>query len=149
MDEFVNYFMVRKVICSKELKRATGTVIKKLGQWLLKKNYIESEDGEDIIDSGKRAASDLPAADDFLQMLVEYVETASQTLEEVLEDSFEIVDIKPGRLHLSAMSLVNDDIVIAVPQCISESCKKGWFISGSLGQKGKKWHLCEVWNVYP
>ena len=32
VSEFLNYFMIRKVICSKELKQAAGTMIKRLGK---------------------------------------------------------------------------------------------------------------------
>jgi hypothetical protein len=32
--EFLDYFMIRKVMCGKELLRAAGTVMKKLARWL-------------------------------------------------------------------------------------------------------------------
>ena len=32
VSEFLNYFMIRKVMCGKELKEAAGTIIKKLGK---------------------------------------------------------------------------------------------------------------------
>ncbi len=40
LGEFLGYFMVRKVIAGRELKRAAGTVTKALARWLAQKGYV-------------------------------------------------------------------------------------------------------------
>jgi hypothetical protein len=40
---FLGYFMIRKVIAGQDLKRAAGTVTKKLSKWLAEKGYVSQE----------------------------------------------------------------------------------------------------------
>jgi len=71
VGEFLNYFMVRKVLCGKELKQSAGTVVKKLGRWLQGKGYVGRENGAEIASSGATATHELPATEELLQLLVE------------------------------------------------------------------------------
>jgi len=41
LSVFLSYFMVRKVMAGGDLKRAAGTVTKKLSRWLAEKGYVE------------------------------------------------------------------------------------------------------------
>jgi hypothetical protein len=42
IDEFLDWFMVRKVMASQELLKASGTVTGKLVRWLAERGYVET-----------------------------------------------------------------------------------------------------------
>lgn len=148
--EFLNWFMVRKVMCGKELMQAAGTVTKKLGKWLSEKAYIDSESAEDIVSSGATAARELPAAEELARMLAEYAEYNAVDVESdsVIEDHFDITAVKPGKLCLSSI-YEDDEITVPVSREISEASRVGWSFSGAVGKTRKGWRILEAWNVYP
>jgi len=63
VGEFLNYFMVSKVIVGADTLRASGTVMKKLAKWLVEQEYVKSDDADVAIEKGSDAARDLPAAE--------------------------------------------------------------------------------------
>lgn len=148
LGEFLDYFMVRKVICGKELKHAAGTVTKRLGKWLAEKGYITTQDAEDVVDRGTTAARELPAAEELAQMLADYADSMPVDCDDVVEDHFLVTAVEPGKLHLSGF-IESDNIRISIPRYLSDACRVGWSISGAIGRRGSRWHLLEVWNVYP
>jgi len=148
VDEFLTYFMIRKVMCGKELMQAAGTVTKKLGKWLKEKGYIQSEIAEEVMSSGATAARELPAAEELARMLSDYADRTAVECDEVIEDHFAIDAIEPGKLRLSAFS-GDDEITVPVSRNISNACHVGWSFSGAVGKTGKGWRILEAWNVYP
>jgi hypothetical protein len=148
VGEFLDYFMIRKVMCGKELKQAAGTVIKKLGRWLEEKGYVESESAGAMTDRGAIAAKELPAAEELAWMLADYADRTAVDCDEVIEDHFAIEAVEPGKLHLSAFT-ADQEIVIPVSRDISNACQVGWFISGAMGKTSRGWRILEAWNVYP
>jgi hypothetical protein len=146
--EFLNYFMIRKVMCGKELKQAAGTVMKKLGKWLKEKGYIDSEDSEQVVSRGAAAARELPATEELSSMLADYADYTAVDCDEVIEDHFTIEAVEPGKLHLSSF-LQDEEVRVPVSRDISSACRVGWSVSGAVGKKGKGWRILEVWNVYP
>src|SRR5258708_22855848 len=58
VDEFLGYFMIRKVMAGQELLRAAGTVTKKLAAWLCENGYA----GEDDRHKAAPAATTAPPA---------------------------------------------------------------------------------------
>ena len=148
VGEFLNYFMIRKAMCGKELMQAAGTVIKKLGKWLKEKGYIEPESVAEMVSCGTTAAKELPAMEELSWMLADYADCTAIDCDEVIEDYFTIQAVEPGKLRLSAFS-VNGEIVIPVSRDISTACRVGWSIAGALGKTGKGWCILEAWNVYP
>ena len=147
VGEFLGYFMVRKVMCGKELMRAAGIVTRKLGKWLVEKGYVDAVQGAAMSERGGAAARDLPAAEDLASMLAECVEYASAD-SETLEDHFTVDAVEPGKLHLSPMQS-DEKIVLSVPRHVSDACQVGWEISGAVAKVRRRWRLLEVWNVYP
>ena len=148
VDEFLNYFMIRKVMCGKELMQAAGTVIKKLGKWLKEKGYIQSESAAEVVSSGATAAKELPATEELAWMLADYADCTAVDCDEVIEDHFTIEAVEPGKLRLSAFT-GDEEIVVPVSRDISNACRVGWSISGAMGKTGKGWCILEAWNVYP
>jgi len=84
VGEFLNYFMIRKVMCGKELKQAAGTVIKKLGKWLQEKGYVRPEIAADVVDTGAAAAKQLPAAEELAWMLADYADQTAIDCDELI-----------------------------------------------------------------
>lgn len=148
VDEFLDYFMIRKVMCGKELMRAAGTVTKKLGKWLNEKGYIDSESAEELVSSGATAAKELPAAEELARMLGDYADRTAVDCDDVIEDHFTIDAVEPGKLRLSALS-GDDEITVPISRDISNACRVGWSFSGAVGKTGKGWRILEAWNVYP
>ena len=148
VGEFLDYFMIRKVMCGKDLKQAAGTVMKKLGRWLGQKGYIDPDATADMAESGGEASKDLPAAEELANRLAEYADRTAPDCEEVIEDHFTIDRIEPGRLYLSALAR-NENLAVPVPKDLAAACRVGWSLSGAVGKTAKGWRLQEVWNVYP
>ena len=148
VGEFLGYFMIRKVMCGKELKQAAGTVTKKLGKWLEEKGYVGPESAGDMTDRGATAAKELPAAEELAWMLADYADRTAVDCDEVTEEHFTIEAVEPGKLRLSALT-GDDEIIIPVSRDISNACRVGWSISGAMGKTSRGWRIIEAWNVYP
>jgi len=148
-SEFLDYFMPRKVICSKSTMQSAGTVTKKLAKWLAKKGYIE--DTEDAQERAGAAAKDLPNAQTVFDLLNDCcIEHAPAKLGSEIQGHFWIDRIEPGKIWL--YSLTSDDSAIGpipVPRQATALCEPGWDIGGVVAKVGKSWRLVEVWNVSP
>jgi len=101
VHEFLNYFMIRKVMCGKELMQASGTVIKKLGKWLKEKGYIQSESAAEMVSCGATAAKELPAMEELSCMLADYADCTAVDCDEVIEDHFSIEAVELSLIHIS------------------------------------------------
>ena len=148
VSEFLNYFMIRKVMCGKELKQAAGTVIKKLGKWLQGKGYVRPEIAAEVVSCGATAAKELPATEELAWMLADYADWTAVDCEETIEDHFTIEAVEPGKLRLSSIC-ENGTMTVSVSPEISDACRVGWEISGAIGKTNNGWCILEVWNVYP
>jgi len=56
VGEFLGYFMIRKVMASRTLLRAAGTVTKRLAAWLAEQGYVDAEAAELAKERGAEAA---------------------------------------------------------------------------------------------
>jgi len=155
LDEFLSYFMVRKVIAGKELLRAAGTVTKQLAKWLAAAGYANEADVEEAMTVGAEAADALPRAEELAMRLYGWAESQGrlEILEQV-DSRFTVDRVAPGKIWLSDFLGRGAYGPIAVPRDISDRCEEGWIITLLLGRskKGwhiKGWHILEVGNVYP
>ena len=55
--------MIRKVMAGQDLKRAAGTVTKKLSTWLAAQGHVAENEAQEGADLGAEAARDLPKAE--------------------------------------------------------------------------------------
>ena len=153
----LGYFMIRKVMAGPDLKRAAGTVTKKLSKWLASRRYISEEEAQAGADEGTEAAQDLPKAERAAQILVdavEYLAIDPNVLadEDYLEfDHFTIGKIEPGKLWLETFDSGERQLCgpVPVPNSATKLLRKGWDISCSPGRVRGKWRIVEVANVYP
>ena len=144
VGEFLGYFMPRKVMCGKETLKSAGTVMKKLGKWLAEHGYVTDECPNNMIELGKEASTELPAAEELTKMLYEYADehSVSDWTDEV-DDYLTVDKIEPGKLYFS-----DDDIVLKLPKRITDKCRVGWRINLCLGRTKKGWQIIEVGQVY-
>jgi len=147
-DEFLGYFMVRKVVAGKDLLRTAGTVTKKLAAWLAAKGFIEAEDAEEGEARGAKAARDLPDAQEISDLLEHACDLSATEAEEKREGHFMVTKVEPGSLWFEDMA-GRACGPIRVPPEVSARCRFGWTISGIIGRAGGRWHFIETWNVYP
>ncbi len=150
VGEFLGYFMVRKVVASRALLRAAGTVTKRLAAWLAEQGYAAAEDVEVATERGVQAARELPKADALASRLQAFAEErASRAPADQLEDQFEVTRVEPGRIWLAGLLDGREHGPIRLPEELSRGCQLGWTISGVIGRVGRRWQMIEVWNVYP
>jgi hypothetical protein len=157
MDGFLGYFMIRKVMAGEELKRASGTVCKKLSKWLAHNNYISAEIGEASASSSDDAARELVQAERAARLLQE---AADQLRIDVLAlsdenyvdfDHFTVARVEPGRLWLDVWEegKARPRGPIPAPKAATKLLQKGWDVSCALARVRDTWHIIEVANVYP
>ena len=150
VGEFLGYFMIRKVMASRTLLRAAGTVTKRLAAWLAEQGYVEAEAAELAKERGAEAARELPKADELATRLQAFAdEWANPDAADQIEDHFQITRVEPGKIWLTGLLDGRECGPIQLPDEISRRCQVGWTVSGVIGRVGTRWHLLEAWNVYP
>ena len=152
LDEFLGYFMPRKVAAGKDTMKAAGTVTKKLVKWLAEKKYVEDTESLEMAEEhAGEAARDLPAASEVADWLEAYIdENVPARYSRQIEDHFLVSRIEPEKLWLEP--LISEDRKIGpvpVPREVSQQCRVGWDISGIVAKTAKGWRFLEVWNVTP
>lgn len=149
VGEFLNYFMIRKLMAGEELLRAAGTVTKKLAKWLGDRRYIEEDAVRIAVERGADAARDLPKAERLSRLLYEQarkstIDARALDEEHYVEDYLTIERVDPGTLWFEG-----DIGPVKVPKAASDIAKPGWSVNIVLGRPGDTWRVLEVGNVYP
>ena len=148
--EFLGYFMVRKVWASQELLRSAGTVTKKLAGWLHEHGHVSSDEREDAIEQGGRAARNLPRAERLANLLYEQSRSTppfdpdALGRKDLVEDYLVIQRVEPEALYFSG-----GIGPLEVSKRASELAQVGWGVNATLARLNKTWRLVEVGNVYP
>ena len=150
--EFLSYFLPNKIICGKNLQKTSATVIKKLGRWLFNRGYINQDDFELMTEEAVKAAQELPAVDDFAEALFDYLAMSDldDTEEEAedLDDVFEVVAVKPGKIVLETYSAEGRiEIEVTVPQKLSILCKVGWLMNLFVVKTKNGWKIVEAGRI--
>jgi hypothetical protein len=149
LSNFLNYFMIRKVMASESLLQATGTVTKKLIKWLEEGGYIDKEYAMRGFRIATEAARELPAAERLARLLYEFAQKhAPRYWTSELDDYFNIDKIRPGVLLLSGSSS-SGIVEVRVPKDITDHCREGWQVNLLLGKTRNGWCILETGNVYP
>lgn len=149
LSNFLNYFMIRKVMASEALLQGAGIVVKKLVKWLEENRFISREMADKGIRLAAEAARELPAAERLARLLYEYAQGhAPRYWTSELDDYFIIDQIHPGILILSGAAS-SGIVEVRVPKEITDHCRKGWQINLLLGKTRNGWCILETGNVYP
>ena len=150
LGEFLDYFMVRKVIAGQELLKASGTVTGKLVRWLGERGNIDGTSADEAGDRAREATRDLPRADRLGTLLHEVTDQAPAIDpddvddEDWVEDYLEIVEVQPGKIWFG-----NGVGPVAVPRKASDLARPGWSAFVTAARIDKRWHLLEIGVVYP
>jgi hypothetical protein len=150
LDEFLDYFMVRKVIAGQELLKASGTVTGKLVRWLADRGYIDRDAAHEAGDRAWEAVRDLPIADRLGMLLHEATDQAPAIDpddvpdEDWVEDYVAITDVEPGKIWFEG-----GVGPIAVPREASDLARPGWSAFVTAARIRGRWRLLEVGVVYP
>ena len=149
LGEFLDYFMIRKVMAGEDLMRSAGTVTKKLSKWLRRQGYLDADTAAVAVDRGTDAARDLPKAARLSRLLYEGSARGSIDVHALAEDDYEedyltIEKIEPGFLWFDR----GIGPVEVLPEA-SEIAEEGWSVSLVLGRVDGIWHVIEAGNVYP
>ena len=154
---FLGYFMIRKVTASEDLKRAAGTVTKKLLTWLATKGYVAEQQAREGADQATDAARDLPKAERAAQILCDAVANLGVNPNDLSDehylefDHFTIAKVEAGKLWLEIFEGTETRSYgpIRVPAAATKLLRRGWDISCSLGRMRGTWRIVEVANAYP
>jgi hypothetical protein len=149
VGEFLNYFMVRKVIVGADTLRASGTVMKKLAQWLVEHEYVKSDDADVAIEQGSDAARDLPAAEKLSTLLYDLTAGRLEPRDSDIEGRFSITKVEPGRIWLQDEDDGENYGPILLTEKVTKLCRVGWIISGAVRKSGNRCVLVETFQVYP
>jgi hypothetical protein len=134
LNEFLGYFMVRKVIAGKDLLRAAGTTTKKLVACLAENGYAAKNEAEDAIGRDGRAAQDLPKPRSWPRTCVISPSTRIGEMKITRSRIFTLTRDERGKIWLEGALDGRDLGLIAMPEEISRRCKVGWTISGVVGR---------------
>jgi len=151
LDEFMTYFMIRKVMGSKELMKNTGTVLRRLIKWLKKYSYIDNKKFDILYSTVNENKDDLPKVEELADLLYD---NGSKNIvyqyKQYEEDIFLITKIEKGKLWLESYMEENKKVgPVKVSKKISSMAQKGWSVYLTLGKKGNSWYIVESGNVYP
>jgi hypothetical protein len=150
VDEFLGYFMVRRVIAGQELLRASGTVTGKLVTWLAARGYIDRDSADRATGRARDASRNVSVADRLGGLLHDVAEGAPEIDVDALddqdwvEDHLAISGVEPGRIWFEG-----GIGPIAVPRQASDLARPGWSVSVTAARTKDSWHLLEVGFVYP
>jgi hypothetical protein len=148
--EFLDYFMVRKVVGSNTLMEIVGRVIRKFVKWMGEKGYMDPELREAAVRTVDDLKGDLAKVAELSDLIYNYIqESPDVDFEETEDGYFSVVDIRPGELWLESY-LGSDQVIgpVVVSEEISSKCKKGWVINLMLGKIGESWRMIESGFVY-
>lgn len=158
IGSFFGYFMIRKVMAGAELKRASGTVVKKLSQWMVAEGIVSEDIASKGAEEGSEASTLLPMAEKASRILFEHADSKGlypndfEDDDDYIEfDHLTVKKLEPGKLWLEYHGIGEDKTIgpISVPASATKLLKEGWDISCGLGRARGKWHIIEMGNVYP
>jgi hypothetical protein len=149
VGEFLNYFMVSKVMAGADTLRASGTVMKKLVKWLAEYGHVRTDDAALAIEQAAEAARDLPAAEKLSALLYDLTAGRHVPHDSDIEGRFGITKLEAGEIWLQDEDDGEDYGPILLPERVSKLCRVGWTISGAVRKSGNRWVLVEVFQVYP
>ena len=149
VGEFLNYFMVSKVMTGADTLRASGTVMKKLAKWLAEHDYVGTDDAALTIAQGADAARNLPAAEKLSALLYDLTTGRHVPKDSDIEGRFSITKVEPGRIWLQDDDDGEDYGPILLTEQATKLCRVGWIISGAVRKSGNRCVLVEAFQVYP
>ena len=150
ISEFLDYFMIRKVMCGKGFMRTTGTVMRRLVKWMHERGHMGDEEREDAMWTVDAVKDDLPKVAELADLISDYAEDAPVGEHTGTVDGyFTVTRVEPGRLWLSNYMGAGKEMgPVPVSEGISSLCEAGWTISLELGKTKAGWRILRSGCVY-
>jgi len=148
-EEFMDYFIIRKVFATKSLLKATGVTLKKFIKWLYEHHCITEVNFQESFDIIKNLKEELPNVDNLSDLIYKFIENSKYvSYTKSRGGYFEVTKIEPEKFWLvdeeghkvGPVQISND---------ISTTCKVGWVICLELGKVTNGWVMISSGNVYP
>lgn len=150
ISEFLGFFMIKKVMGSKEMMKGVGRVMRKLVKWMNEKGYMDEEEYGNTAERVDDLKDELPIVEELSGLIYEYIEdNPVEDFTETAEGYFRVTKIKPGELWLEEVGGGGMIEPVFVSNEISSLCKVDWVICLELGKTKKGWQMIESGNVYP
>jgi soluble cytochrome b562 len=154
VSNFLEWFLIRKVLGPAWLNTAAPGIMKKYIKWLDKKGLLADGSMDEIAEATKKASKDLPRVEKAATLLYELCDKNSERLsvddfddKDYMEGYGEVTGIIEDYLHLNYEGDKTGPIHITKE--IAKLLKKGDTVNLVVGRKGKLWYPLEVGNVYP
>lgn len=156
VSNFLEWFLIRKVLGPAWLNTAAPGVMKKYLKWLDKKGLLAAGAMDEIAETTKKATKDLPRVEKAAMLLYKLCEKNNDKFGEIEFDDKdynegygEVTGILEDKLHLNYDHDGYKTGPIQITKEIAKLLKKGDTINLVVGRKGKLWYPLEVGNVYP
>jgi hypothetical protein len=151
IGEFLDYFMIRKVMGSKELMKTVGRVMRKFVKWMDEKGYMLEEDYENTAEIVDELKDELPKVGELSSLIYDYIQNnPPEDLTERVDGYFRVTKIETRKLWLEDYIGGGGTLgPVSVSTEISSTCKVGWVICLELGKTSKGWMMLESGFVYP
>lgn len=151
---FLEWFLIRKVMGPAWLNTSAPGIMKKYIQWLDRKGLLAEGAMDEAFEVTKKASKDLPRVEKAATLLYELCDENSGRFEDIefddkdyMEGYGEVTDIIGDKLHLDYDGEKTGPIQITKES--AKLLKKGDTVNLVVGRKGKSWYPLEVGNVYP
>lgn len=147
--EFLDYFIIRKVMSGEDFMKKAVRVMKKLVKWLYDNQYIHQAVYAEMKEYFSEA-SNLPTAEKVSDLIYEETKKSPRVMYEEEEEGYFYIDhVESGELWLQPMFDGNNLIgPFSVSKKITDLCEEGWQLSGLVGKSKGKWYFIESGNVY-
>jgi hypothetical protein len=150
LDEFLGFFMVRKVMAGEDLLRASGTVTKKLAAWMHEQGYISEQERVAAVARGADAGRKLPRADRLGRLLFEEREKTPRLDPDDVGDENWVEDfLTIERVEPRALWFEGGIGPLRVSKEASDIAEVGWGVNIVVARLRSKWHIVELGLVYP
>lgn len=154
VSDFLEWFLIRKVLGPEWLKTTAPGIMKKYIKWLDTKGLLAEGAMEEIDETTKNASKNLPRVEKAAMLLYKLCEKNNDKFGEIEfydkdynEGYGEVIGILEDKLHLDYDGEKTGPIQITKE--IAKLLKKGDTVNLVVGRKGKLWYPLEVGNVYP
>lgn len=156
VSNFLEWFLIRKVLGPAWLNTSAPGVMKKYVKWLDKKGLLAEGAMDEIAETTKKATKDLPRVEKAAMLLYKLCEKNNDKFGEIEFDDKdynegygEVTGILEDKLHLNYDYDGYKTGPIQITKEIAKLLKKGDTINLVVCRKGKLWYPLEVGNVYP
>jgi hypothetical protein len=152
IDEFLGYFMIRKVGCHADQVAEIIEDVRGFVAWLAETGELPPVAARKALGRLARGSDEVPAAERLSELLYgiatrnkdSYRPGSEPACDEIVEEFLVVDRVAPGRIWF-----LDGVGPIKVSEAASRLARPGWTINLVLGRRGDRWDVLEVGNVYP